>query len=343
MARYAQIVGAGMFLPPRLVTNEQLQEKFSARFPEFVEKMEASSGIRRRYWAPEDWSTSDLALPAAQKALAAAGKKPEEVDLILLGTDSPDYLTPATSVVLQYKLGAKNAGTFDVGCACASFPTALAAASGIIATSPEINTVLVVGVYLMHKLADPEDPMIFFYGDGAGAVVLEAREAKEELPKKGFLASAFLADGFYHKHWGIYAGGTYEPASEEAVRAGRTRVRLIERYPPEVNHEGWPRLVREVVRRAGLTLPQVDLVIFTQVRKPSVELVMESLGLPISKTHTVMEKWGYTGSACIPMAFVDALEEGKVQAGQVVVFVGSGVGYNQAAVAFRLEELWPRA
>ncbi|MCS7182648.1 MAG: ketoacyl-ACP synthase III [Thermoanaerobaculum sp.] len=342
MERYAQLVGAGMFLPPREITNDALRAKFDAKFPEFVDKMEASSGIRSRFWAPEDWATSDVALPAAQRALAAAGKKPEEVDLIILGTDSPDYITPATSVVLQHKLQAKNAGTFDVGCACASFPTALAAAAGIITTSPEINTVLVVGVYLMHKLADPEDPMIFFYGDGAGAAVLEARTAKPGEPKKGFLASAFLADGSYHRHWGIYSGGTFEPATVESVQGGRTKVRLIERYPPEVNHEGWPRLVREVTRRAGVSLAEVDAVLFTQVRRPSVELVMETLGLPLSKTHTVMEKWGYTGSACIPMALVDAVAQGVVRPGQLVVFVGSGVGYNQAAAAFRLEEIHVR-
>ncbi|MFN3412709.1 MAG: 3-oxoacyl-ACP synthase III family protein [Thermoanaerobaculum sp.] len=338
MGRYAQITGAGMYLPPREVTNDELRAKFDAAFPEFVDKMEASSGIHSRFWAPDDWATSDVALPAAQNALKAAGKKPEDVDLIILGTDSPDYITPATSVVLQHKLGAKNAGTFDVGCACASFPTALAAASGIIATNEAINTVLVVGVYLMHRLADPNDPMIFFYGDGAGAFVLEARKGEQG---KGFLASAFLADGAYHRHWGIYSGGTFEPATAESVHAGRTRVRLIERYPPEVNHEGWPKLVREVTRRAGVALADVDVVLFTQVRKPSIELVMENLGLPMSKTHTIMEKWGYTGSACIPMAFVDAVAHGVVQPQQLVVLVGSGVGYNQAAVAFRLEELWP--
>lgn len=341
MRRYAQIVGAGMYLPPRAVTNNDLRAKFDGRFPEFVDKMEASSGIGQRFWAPDDWATSDLALPAAERALKAAGKRAEEVDLILVGTDSPDFITPATSVVLQYKLGARNAGTFDVGCACASFPTALAAGAGIIATNPGIDTILVVGVYLMHKLADPEDPMVFFYGDGAGAVVLEARHEEATGLRHGFLASAFLADGYYYRHWGIYAGGTYEPASVEAVQAGRTRVRLIERYPPEVNHEGWPKLVREVCRRAGVGLEEVNFVLFTQVRKPSVEVVMESLGLPMEKTHTIMEKWGYTGSACLPMALVDATDKGLLHPGDLILFVGSGVGYNQAAAAFRLEELWP--
>jgi 3-oxoacyl-[acyl-carrier-protein] synthase-3 len=98
--------------------------------------MEASSGIRTRWYAPDEWAASDLALRASQDALARAGKKPEDVDLIILGTDSPDYITPSTSVVLQAKLGAKNAGTFDVACACASFPTALSNAAGLMATNP---------------------------------------------------------------------------------------------------------------------------------------------------------------------------------------------------------------
>jgi 3-oxoacyl-[acyl-carrier-protein] synthase-3 len=328
MMRYASIVSTGRFLPELEITNDALRVRF-AHLPDFVDKMEASSGIRSRWHAPEDWATSDVALPAARQALERAGRTPDDVDLIVLGTDSPDYITPATSVVLQHKLGAKRAGTFDIGCACASFPTGLATAAGFIATNPAIKTVLVVGVYLMHKLADPADPMTFFYGDGAGAAVLEASEAP------GFLNAAFLADGFYHKHWGIYSGGTFEPATEESVRAGRARVRITERYPPEINHEGWPKLVRKLAAEGGFAVGDIDFIIFTQVRKPSIELVMADLGLPMERTHMVMEDWGYTGSACIPMALDDAMQKGKIAKGSLVVFVGSGVGYNQAATAFR--------
>ena len=128
-------------------------------------------------------------------------------------------MTPATSAVLQHKLGAPNTGTFDIACACASFPTGLATAAGWIAANPSIRTVLVVGVYLMHRLADPDDPMIFFYGDGAGAAVLEPSD------KPGFVTAAAHADGSYAHQWGIFAGGTAEPASIEAVEAGRTQVR----------------------------------------------------------------------------------------------------------------------
>jgi 3-oxoacyl-[acyl-carrier-protein] synthase-3 len=329
MTRCASIVSTGRYLPEIEVSNDDLRQRF-AHLPEFVDKMEASSGIRSRWHAPDDWATSDVALPAARQALERAGRKPEDVDLIILGTDSPDYITPATSVVLQHKLGAKHAGTFDIGCACASFPTGLTTASGIIATNPAIRTVLVVGVYLMHKLTSPADPMIFFYGDGAGAAVLAPAAAP------GFVNGAFIADGAYHKHWGIYSGGTYEPASEESVKAGRTRCVINERYPPEINHEGWPRLVRKLAKEGGFAVSDIDFIIFTQVRKPSIELVMADLALPMARTHTVMEDWGYTGSACIPMALDSAREQGKIGKGALTVFVGSGVGYNQAAAAFRM-------
>ena len=329
MSGYARIVSTGSFLPPVRVSNDDLRVRF-AHLPEFVDKMEQSSGIRCRWQAPEDWATSDVALPAAQQALERAGVKPEDVDLIILGTDSPDYITPATSVVLQHKLGANHAGTFDVGCACASFPTGLAAGAGIMATSPAIKTVLVVGVYLMHKLAETTDPMTFFYGDGAGAAVLKTSD------EPGFLNAAFQADGAYHRFWGIYSGGTFEPASEQSVKAGRTTCKILDRYPPEINHDGWPRLVRKLAREGGFAVSDIDFIIFTQVRKPSIELVMADLNLSMERTHTVMEDWGYTGSACIPMALDDALQKRMIRPGALTVFVGSGVGYNQAATAFRM-------
>ena len=327
MNRYATIASTGCYLPEIQVHNDELRQRYAA-FPEFVDKMEASSGIQCRWHAPEDWATSDLALPAAKQALERAGLRPEDVDLIILGTDSPDYITPATSVVLQYKLGAVNAGTFDVGCACASFPTALACGAGWIATNPAIKTVLVVGVYLMHKLADPADPMTFFYGDGAGAAVLVASD------RPGFIGAAAQAGGAYHKHWGLYSGGTYEPATVASVEAGRTKVKMLDRYPPEINHEGWPRLVRKLAGDCQFAIADIDFIIFTQVRKPSIELIMDGLGLPMAKTHCIMEAWGYTGSACIPMALDDALAKQKIHSGDRIVLVGSGVGYNQAATAF---------
>jgi 3-oxoacyl-[acyl-carrier-protein] synthase-3 len=333
MTRYAAIIGTGRYLPEIEVTNEALKERVSARDPELanvVDAFEESSGIRSRWYAPRDWASSDIALRAAQRALAAAGIRPEQLDMILLGTDTPDYITPATSTVLQHKLGAVNAGTYDIGCACASFPTGVAAAAGLLNTNAWMNYVLVVGVYMMSKLADPSDVVSFFYGDGAGAAVLAADS------KPGFITSAYLADGSFADHWVISSGGTAEPASVESVQAGRTKVRLLQRYPPDVNHVNWPKIVRALAERGGFALQDIDLAVFTQVRLPSIKLVMEDLGLPLEKTHWIMEEWGYMGSACIPMCLDDAIEKGKVKSGDLLVLVGSGVGYNYAGAALRM-------
>jgi 3-oxoacyl-[acyl-carrier-protein] synthase-3 len=333
MARYGTIISTGRYLPETEVTNEALKSHFEAVKPQVapvVDAFHASSRIKRRYYAPRDWAASDIAVPAAQEAIKRAGLKPEQIDMVLLGTDTPDYVTPATSVVLQHKIGAVNAGTFDIGCACASFPTGIATAAGLLSTNTWMKYVLVVGVYMMSKLADPDDVARFFYGDGAGAAVLGVDS------KAGFITSAFLADGSYHRHWGIYSGATYEPASVESVQAGRTQVRLIERYPPEVNHEGWPKLVRALAKRGRFALDDIDSVLFTQVRLPSIHIVMQDLGIPITKTHWIMEEWGYMGSACIPMCLDSAIEQSKVKSGDLLVLIGSGVGYNQAGVALRM-------
>jgi len=331
MTRIANIISTASYLPEHKVTNEDLIRHFtSLGNPDVIGKFAAITGTRQRYHAPDNWATSDLALPAAQEALKRAGRKPEDVDLIILGTDSPDYITPATSVVLQHKLGAINAGTFDVGCACASFPTAIACASGIITTNPSIKTVLVVGAYMMHKLCDRDDPTIFYYGDGSGAVVMEAGD------KAGFIGTAMQADGTYAQSWGIFSGGTFEPANAESIKAGRTQVKLVNRYPPEVNALGWPKLFHRLAKENNYSIEEVDQVLFTQVSKTTIEAASQNCGIPLEKCHMIMDKWGYTGSACIAMALDDAISLGKIKSGDLVVMIGSGVGYNQTAVAIRM-------
>jgi 3-oxoacyl-[acyl-carrier-protein] synthase-3 len=182
----------------------------------------------------------------------------------------------------------------------------------------------------MHKLTTPADPMVFFYGDGAGAAVLEPAASP------GFVTSTFRADGSYHDYWGIYSGGTFEPASEDSVKAGRTACTIKNRYPPELNEETWPIIVQRLAKDGGFNLRDVDCFIFTQVRKPTIARVMERLGAPAERAHTIMEQYGYTGSACVGMALDHAIEQGKVKSGSLVVLVGSGVGYNQAGCAFRM-------
>jgi len=334
MSSYVAIRSTGMYVPENEVPNDVLRARFAKTAPEYIDKMEATTGIKTRWYAPDDWATSDLAVRAARQALSRGGVAAEDVDMIIVGTDSPDYMTPATSVVVQQKLGSPKAGTFDVGCACASFPTALAAANGLMMTNPWMKNVLVIGAYMMHKLADPEDQGIFFYGDGAGAALLVRSESNEP----SLLASAYRADGSYSKHWGIYSGGTAEPATEESIRAGRTTVRMVEKYPAEINDIGWPAVVNRLAELNGFAVPDIDLVVFTQVRKRTIDKAMVNLGLPNEKAHTIMGKWGYTGSACIPMALHDAVVNGRVKTGDLVVLVGSGVGHNQAGIALRITD-----
>ena len=331
MARIAQIVSTARYLFEHAVTNAKLTEHFTVLGrPTVIDRLANSTGIMQRFYASDGWATSDLAVPAAKEALKRAGCKPEDGDLIIVGTTSPDYTTPDTSVVLQHKLGAKNAGIFDVDCACASFPALIAVASGLIATTA-MRTILVVGVDMIHKLTDPSDPGCFLWSDGAGAAVLEGGN------HPGLIGAAFQADGAYASGWGILAGGTFEPASIEAVKTGRTQMRRAAgNYPASVNEENWPRLFERLCAENDFKPDDVDQLLFTQISKPSIAIAAKRCNVPLEKCHTIMEKYGYTGSACIPMALDDAIELGKIKRGDLVVMLASGLGWNQTAAAVRM-------
>ncbi|MGZ8846968.1 MAG: 3-oxoacyl-ACP synthase III family protein [Pyrinomonadaceae bacterium] len=326
---YARIIGTGSFVPEKILTNDDLSRMLGEDINEFVSQV---IGIKERHICAEDESTADLAAAASLKALAAAGIKPEQLDLIILATDTPEQLSPATSVVVQHRIGAKNAGTFDINCACSGFVTALDTASKFIIADPEYKYVLVIGAYAMSKYLDWSDKKTAtIFADGAGAVVLQANQGAP-----GFLGSKLMADGSFSEYMGIYAGGTRMPVTEDILREGRwTKLRFAQRYPPEVNIEGWPRIIREVLAKSGLTLDDIGLFLFTQVNLSTIKEVMRMLDVSMDRTHTIMQKWGYTGSACIPMVLDDAVREGKVKRGDNLIMCASGGGLNMACVAFR--------
>jgi 3-oxoacyl-[acyl-carrier-protein] synthase-3 len=327
--RYAKIVGTGSYVPEKILTNDDLSRMLGEDINEFVSRI---LGIRERHVCAPEESTADLATAAAERALEASGVKAEELDLIVLATDTPEYISPATSVVVQHRLGARNAGTFDLNCACAGFVTALDTASKYIIADESYGNVLVIGAYAMSKYVDWTDKKTCtIFADGAGALVLQASD-----DGPGFLASKLVAEGSFHDHMGIYAGGTRIPITEEVLREGVwAKLRFAKKYPAEVNNEGWPAIVRDVLAKAGLSLDDVPLFLFTQVNLSTIKEVMSRLGLPMSRTHTVMGKWGYTGSACIPMVLDDAIREGKLKRGDHLVMCASGGGLNMACVAFR--------
>lgn len=323
----AKIVATGRYVPERCVTNEDFNERYGQDVDTFLRE---NIGIRERHFAAEDEITSDLAVSAGRQALDRADLGPEAIDLLIVATDTPDYISPATASVVQHKLGAENAGVFDVNNACAAFVTGFILASKFIATEPDrYRHALVIGVYAMSKYVNWDDyKTATIFADGAGAVVLQASE------EPGLLSSGMAADGRYHDYMGIYVGGTYQIPDE--TNLDRKYLVIAKRFPPELNAAHWPPLVRDVVERAGRDVSELDRIYFTQINVNTIKQVMAELGLPLEKTHWIMDKWGYTGSACIPMTLDDSLEQGRgPQPGDLVVFCASGGGYAMAAAAFR--------
>ena len=234
--------------------------------------------------------------------------------------------------MVQHKLGAINAGCYDVNSACAGWVTALDQGARYIATDPEMRHVLVAGGYGMSRFLDLNDKKTAnLFADGAGAVLLGAGD------KPGFLASKFLAKGEYHDALGIYTGGAFRPCTPENLeKYGPPRVQFVKKFPKTFNTEYWPKLIRAALDKAGLTVDDVDLFLFTQLNLRTIELMMDVLGQPMEKTHWVMDKWGYTGSPCVAMALDDAIGQGRgPEPGDVVLFCTSGGGISIATSVWR--------
>lgn len=326
--RYAVITGTGSYVPERVLTNADLAAGLGVEIEPFVSE---TLGIRERHVCADDESTADLAEHAARRALHAAGVAPESIDLLIVATDTPEFISPATSSVVHGRLGTTRAGTFDVNAGCAGYVTALDVASKYIRADERYERVLVVGAYAMSKYVDYGDKKTAtIFADGAGATVVERSDAP------GVLASELYADGRLACGMGVFAGGTAEPITDAVLRDGyRNHLRFVEKYPKEVNEEGWPRISRSVLARVGRGVDDVALWLWTQVNLSTIRAVMDALGAPMSRAHTIMGKWGYTGAACLPMALDDAVHAGRLRDGDLVMFTGSGAGLAMGCVALR--------
>lgn len=328
MSRHAAILGTGSYVPERVLTNSDLERMLGESFDEWLRQ---NVGIERRHVMADDQVTSDLCVAAARRALEDAGVTAEELDLIIVASDTPDYLSPGTASAVQHKLGAHKAGTFDVNCACASWVTALDTGAKAIIADADYRRVLVIGAYAMTRFLDWKDKKTAtLFADGAGAVVLG------ESDRPGILAAKLSAVGEYHDALGIYTGGSARPATAAHVAEhGPPHVQFVRRFPATFNTERWPELVRATLAKAGERLEDVSLFLFTQLNLRTIEAVMDVLGQPRAKAHTIMHKWGYTGSACIPMALDDARAAGRIKPGDLVVLCASGGGISMAAAAIR--------
>jgi 3-oxoacyl-[acyl-carrier-protein] synthase-3 len=325
----AFIASSSYYVPERVVTNQYFNDLLGEDVDAWLVQ---NLTIRERRWSKPDESTADLVEQAAISTLKNASLTPDKLDLIIVATDTPEYISPSTASVLQYRLGAKKAGTFDLNTACAGFVTALDVASKYIRSDEQYQHVLVIGAYAMSKYLDLTDKKtVTLFADGAGAVVLSA----EENSTRGFLASELLTEGQYHDWMGIYAGGTHQPITQDVVAKKDHLLKFVRKFPRELNAEIWSRMILNLCERLKIKPSDVSQYFFTQININSIWDTLDRIGEPRTKAHTIMDRFGYTGSACIPMAFHDAVEKGKVHRGDLIIFIGSGGGLAFASAAFR--------
>lgn len=329
MPRHAQILATGSYVPERVVTNAEVDAMLGESTDQWLIE---NVGIRERRWMAPEQTTSDLIAEAARRALERAGLTPQQLDLLIVSTDTPDYLSPGTSAVVQHKLGASRAGCYDVNAACAGWVTALDQGARYLMTEPGMSYVLVAGGYGMSRFLDFADKRTAnLFADGAGAAVLGVGEAP------GFLASNLLAAGQYHDALGIYTGGVSRPCTpENLAQFGPPKVEFVKKFPKTFNTDYWPKLMQGALDKAHLTFDDIRLFLFTQLNLRTIETIMALIGQPLERTHWVMDKWGYTGSPCVVMALDDAIQQGRgPRAGELVLFCASGGGITMAASVWR--------
>lgn len=329
MERNVKILSTGSHVPERVVTNAEVDALLGESTSEWLVQ---NVGIHERHWMAPGETTSDLITAASKKALDRASLRPDQLDLLIVSTDTPDYLSPSTSIVVQHKLGASKAGCYDVNSACAGWVMALDQGARYMMTDTSMKYILVAGGYGMSRFLDFNDKKTAnLFADGAGAVVLGLSD------NPGFLASNFLAVGEFHDALGIYTGGAFRPCTpENLAQYGPPKVEFVRKFPKTFNTEYWPKLMHGALDKAGLTFDDVDQFYFTQLNLRTIEYMMQLLKQPIEKTHWVMDKWGYTGSPCVAMALDDAIAQGKgPKPGDVILFCASGGGITMASSVWR--------
>ncbi|MEM1327130.1 MAG: ketoacyl-ACP synthase III [Bacteroidota bacterium] len=328
--RNAHIISCGAYAPERVISNQFFNERLGEDVDTWLrEKVH----IYERRWCAADESTADLAENAARVTLERAGVSAEQLDLIIVSTDTPEFVSPSTASVVQHRLGATKAGTFDVNTACAGFVTALDIGSKYIRADEQYEYILVIGAYAMSKFLNMGDKKtVTLFADGAGAVLLKSEKDTD----RGFLASQLISKGEYNSWMGVYGGGTKMPISDAVLDNHDHQLKFVHKFPKELNPQIWSEMAERLNERIGKTADDVARYFITQININAIWETLDRLDVDREKGHTVMHHYGYTGSACIPMAFNDAWEKELVKSGDLVYFIGSGGGLSFASAAFRL-------
>jgi len=320
--RGAKIIGLGSYVPERVMTNFDL-EKMVDTTDEWIF---SHTGMRERHIAAPEQATSDLALEAGKAALADAGLAPEDLDLVIVATVTPDMFFPSVSSLVQGALGATRAGAFDILIGCTGFVYALSTASAFVQAGMAEH-VLVIAAETLSRIVNWEDrSTCVLFGDGAGAAVI-GRAA----PGEGIQGFELWSDGNSSQYLTVPAGGSRRPTDEAVLQE---RAQLLHMDGHEVFKlavRGCPDVAEAVMRKVGVTHDDIDWAIFHQANRRIIEAAAKRLDIPDARVVCDVEKYANTSAATIPLAMDELYKEGKLKTGQMILLAGFGAGFSLAA------------
>jgi 3-oxoacyl-[acyl-carrier-protein] synthase-3 len=317
------VLGCGSYLPERLVTNAELAKKIDTTDDWIVQR----TGIRQRHIAADGEFTSHLGLKAAQAALANAGVDAQSIDLIILATSTPDNTFPATAVAIQNGLGITHGVAFDLQAVCSGFVFAMATADNFLRSGSH-KRALVIGAETFSRILDWEDrTTCVLFGDGAGAVVLEAQQGEGTSADRGILTTHLRSDG-RHKDKLFVDGG---PSSTQTVGHLRMQGREVFKHAVGMITD----VIYDAFKATGLTAADIDWLVPHQANKRIIDASAQKLHIPPEKVVLTVDRHGNTSAASIPLALCEAVRDGRVKKGDVVLFEAMGGGFTWGSVLLR--------
>lgn len=320
------IVGVGSHLPPKILTNFDLEKMVETSDEWIVQR----TGIRARRLVEDGVATSDLATEAARKALKSAGLKPEDIELVAVGTVTPDYAWPAAACVVQKKMGLVNAAAFDISAGCTGFIYNLSMCVQAVATG-YVKNALVIGAECLSRITDYTDRnTCVLFADGAGAAIITETDGRGEI-----LFSKLYSDGRGDQLMWQPGGGSLYPASHETIEKRLHYIKLQGREVFKFVVEKMPELINEACKAVGITPNDIRWIIPHQVNYRILEYATERLGMPMNKVYLNLDKYGNTSSASIPIALDEVVTDGKIARGDIVVMVAFGAGCTWGSVVMR--------
>ena len=322
----AGIIGVGMYAPEKVLTNAELARMLNTT----EEWIEAMSGIKERHIAAPSQATSDLGTIAAQRALARAGVSPDEVDLIIVSTSTPDMQFPSTACLIQERLGVKNIPAFDLTAVCSGFVYALTVGAQFIANE-FYRTVLVIGTEAVSRVINWWDKdTCMLIGDGAGAVVLR------QVPSGyGILSAKLGADGSGASFMMVPAGGSRKPATAEVIEQKMNKIQMNGSEVFKFAMKKLPEVTEQALELANLHTEDLKLIIPHQANRRIIEAAARRMDLPLEKFLLNVEHYGNTSSATIPIALHEALETGRIESGDLIALTGFGGGLTWGSLIMR--------